>query len=166
MAIPFSFSFKSPALHKCVCLVSFKVIQILNSAISGEMLQVAFSFQNSVNVTCWTFQVFTTIVDINYDFILSKNLNNLNLYTNWSNMWYPNYQNKKLNLYMLSSFKGFICASNKPLRTLIINLRKNSICACHCNHIKTSFARIKKEYKICISNLSMNNAIYLLREQR
>ena len=31
--------------------MSFKVIQILNSAVSGEMLQVAFSFQNSVKVT-------------------------------------------------------------------------------------------------------------------
>ena len=44
MVIPFSFTFKSPALR--VCLISFKVIQILNSAVSGEMLQVAFSFQN------------------------------------------------------------------------------------------------------------------------
>ena len=43
MVIPFSFTFKSPALR--VCLISFKVIQILNSAVSGEMLQVAgFSF--------------------------------------------------------------------------------------------------------------------------
>ena len=49
MVIPFSFTFKSPALR--VCLISFKVIQILNSAVSGEMLQVAFSFQNSVKVT-------------------------------------------------------------------------------------------------------------------
>ena len=49
MVIPFSFTFKSPALR--VCLISFKVIQILNSAVSGEMLQVVFSFQNSVKVT-------------------------------------------------------------------------------------------------------------------
>ena len=31
--------------------MSFKVVQILNSAVSGEMLQVAFGFQNSVKVT-------------------------------------------------------------------------------------------------------------------
>ena len=49
MVIPFSFTFKSPALR--VCLISFKVIQILNSAISGEMFEVAFSFQNSVKIT-------------------------------------------------------------------------------------------------------------------
>ena len=34
-----------------VCLVSFKVIQIINSAVSGEMLQVTFNFQSSVKVT-------------------------------------------------------------------------------------------------------------------
>ena len=49
MVIPFSFTFKSPALR--VCLISFKVIQILNSEVSGEMLQVPFIFQNSVKVT-------------------------------------------------------------------------------------------------------------------
>ena len=38
----------------------------------------------------------------------------------------------------------FIYASNKPLcDTLIISLGKNSICACYCKQIKTSFARIK-----------------------
>ena len=31
--------------------MSFKVIQILNSAVSGELLQAAFTFQNSVKVT-------------------------------------------------------------------------------------------------------------------
>ena len=34
-----------------VCLISFKVTQILNSAVSGEVLQVGYSFQNSVKVT-------------------------------------------------------------------------------------------------------------------
>ena len=34
-----------------VCFISFKLIQILNSAVSGEVLQVAFSFQNSAKVT-------------------------------------------------------------------------------------------------------------------
>ena len=38
----------------------------------------------------------------------------------------------------------FIYASCKPLcGTLIINLGKNSVCACCCKQIKTSFARIK-----------------------
>ena len=41
-------------------------------------------------------------------------------------MWYPDYQNKKLDLCMLKSFKGFIYASNKPLcGTPKINLGKN-----------------------------------------
>ena len=68
---------------------------------------------------------------------------------------------------MCNSFKGgFIYASNEPLcGTIIINLGKNSICSCYYKQIKTFFARIKQEYKICI-NLSMNNYIYLLRQQR
>ena len=38
----------------------------------------------------------------------------------------------------------FIYASNKPFSgTLIINLGKNSICACYCKQIKTSLGRIK-----------------------
>ena len=49
----------------------------------------------------------TTNVHINYDFILSKSLNSPNLYFNWGNMWYSDYQNKKLSLCMFNSFKGF-----------------------------------------------------------
>ena len=60
----------------------------------------------------------------------------------------------------------FIYASNEPLcGILIINFGINSIGACYCKQIKTSFARIKWEYKICIKNLSMGNYIYLLRQQ-
>ena len=93
-----------------VFLISCKVIQIHNSAVSGEMLQVTFSFQNYVEVTFvrhfFKFQVCTTNVRINY-FILYKSLNSPNLYINWANMWYPDYHNKKLSSYMLNSFKGF-----------------------------------------------------------
>ena len=39
----------------------------------------------------------TTNVHINYDFILSSNLHSPNLYINWADIWYPDYQNKKLN---------------------------------------------------------------------
>ena len=52
----------------------------------------------------------------------------------------------------------FIYASNQPLcDTLTNNLGKTSICACK----KISFARIKLEYKICLSNLRMSNYIYI-----
>ena len=94
-----------------ICLISFKVIQILSSAVSGKMLQIAFSFQNSVSVTYirhfFLFQVCTTNVHINHGFILSKSLNSPNLYINWANMWYPDNQNKKLNLCLLNKFQGF-----------------------------------------------------------
>ena len=52
-------------------------------------------------------QVCTTNVHISYDFILSKSLNSPNVYINWANMWYPDHQNKKLNLCILNSSKGF-----------------------------------------------------------
>ena len=166
MVIPFSFTCKSPALHKYVSASSlsksskFLILQFL---VKCCKLHSVFKILSKSNM--WA-----TNVHINYDFILSKSLNSPNLYINWANMWYPDYQNKKLNLCMLNSFQCsgvFIYASNKPMcGTLIINLEKNSICACHCNQIKTSFARIKKECKVCISNLSMNSYIYLLREQR
>ena len=42
--------------------------------------------------------VCTTNVNINYDFIFLKNLNSPNLYINWANTWYPDYQNKKTEL--------------------------------------------------------------------
>ena len=52
MVIPFFFTFESPVLHKYTSASSLsKVIQLLNSAVSCDMLQVAFSFQNSVKVT-------------------------------------------------------------------------------------------------------------------
>ena len=62
--------------HKCspqifICLISFKVIQILNFAVSGEKLQFAFNVQNYVKVTYvrhfFKFQVCTTNLQINYD---------------------------------------------------------------------------------------------------
>ena len=99
---------------------------------------------------------------------LSKSLNCPNLYINWAHMWFDLSS-------LIIKIKNSICAcsidsrvfiyvSNKPLcGTLIINLGKNSICACYCKQIKTSFPRIKW-YKICLSNLSMNNYIYLLRQ--
>ena len=55
------FTFKSPSLR--ICLISFKVIQILNPAVSGEMLQIAFSFQNSVKVT-----LLVILLDIFFNF--------------------------------------------------------------------------------------------------
>ena len=50
----------------------------------------------------------------------------------------------------------FIYASNELGGTMIIKLGKNSICGCCYKQIKTSFARIKWQYKIYINNLSMN----------
>ena len=55
-------------------------------------------------VVFFLFQVRTTVF---HDFILSKSLNSPNLYINWATVLHTDYQNKKLNWCMLSSFKGF-----------------------------------------------------------
>ena len=131
------------------------------------MLQVAFIFQNSVKTTdvrhFLISSVCTTNVHINYDFIFSKKI-----YTSIELTCGTLIIKIKISICACSIVsRVFIYASNKPFcSTLIINLGKNSICACHCNQMKTSFARNKYEYKIWIRYLSMNNYIYLLREQR
>ena len=91
----------------------------------------------------------TTDVHVNDDFILSESLNTPNLYINWGNMWYPVYQSRKNSICACSLVsRVFIYASNEPLcGTQIINIGKNSICACYCKQIKTSFSRMKWEYK-------------------
>ena len=130
------------------------------------MLQVALSFQNSVTYVrhFFKFQVCITNVHINYDFILSRSLISPNLYISWANMRYPDYQNKKLNFCMLNSFKDFhLCIKWAIMWHRDNQLRKNSVCACYCKQIKTSFAWIKEEYKIWIDNLCVSNDIYLLR---
>ena len=67
-------------------------------------------------------------------------------------MWYPDYQNKNLNLCILNSFKGIIYASNKLLcRTLIIKLGNNRICVCYCNQMKTSLQESNKNTKYVLA---------------
>ena len=114
MVIPFPFTFKSPSFHKYLsasCLSkSFKTLilqflvkccklhSVFKILSKSQMLEIFLI--SSVSYKCLS-------VHINYDFILSKSLNSPNLYINWAIMCYPDYQNKKLNLYMLNSFKGF-----------------------------------------------------------
>ena len=103
MVIPFSFTFKSPALHKYVpasSLSKSSKFLILQFLVKCCKLHSVFKIPLKSHMC-------TTNVHINYDFILSKSLNNPNLYINWANMWYLDYQNKKLNLCLLISFKGF-----------------------------------------------------------
>ena len=160
MAISFSFTFKSPALHKYASASSlsksskFLILQFLVKCLKLHSVFKILSKSHMLDI--FLIQSVYHKFHINYDFILSKSLNSPNLYINWANMWYADYQNKSLNLCMFNSFKGFhlciiICG------TLIISLGKNSICACYSKQVKASCARIKSEHKICISNLSMNN---------
>ena len=122
--------------------------------------------QRHICLIFFKFPLCTTNVHINYDFILPKSLNSPNLYISSANTWYPDYQNKKLNWCMLISFKGFhLCIKWAIMWYLDNQLRKKLNLRMLLQAIKTSFARIKQEYKICINNLSMNNYIYLLRQQ-
>ena len=110
MVIPFSFTFKSPALHKYAsasslsksskflilrflvkCCKLHSVFKILSKS---QMLEIFLI--SSVSYKCLS-------VHINYDFILSKSLNSPNLYINWASIWICEF----VNLWMLNSFKCF-----------------------------------------------------------
>ena len=59
-------------------------------------------------------------------------------------MWYPHYQNKKLNLRMLSSFKGFQLPIKQAIRWYPdVELREKLNSGMLLQANKTSFARIK-----------------------
>ena len=109
MVIPLFFTFKSPALHKYApassLSKSFKFL-ILQFLLICCKLNSVFKILSKLHIS-FQFLVCTTNVYINYDFILSNSLRSPNLYTNWANMWYPDYQYQKLNLSMLNSFKDF-----------------------------------------------------------
>ena len=108
MLIPFSFTFKSPALHKHASASSLsKSSKVLILQFLVKCCKVHSVFKILSKPPFFKFQVCATNAHINYDFILSRTLNSPNLYINWADMWYPDYQNKKLNICMLNSFKGF-----------------------------------------------------------
>ena len=103
----------------------------------------------------------TTNVHINYDFILSRSLNNPNLLY----MWYADYQNKKLNMCMLNSFRGFHLCIKYAIMWYPDNQLKKKLNLCmYCKQIKTSLHKSNKNTKYALSMyLSMKNDIYLLR---
>ena len=115
MVIPFSFTFKSPSLHKYASSSSLSKSSkfwILHFLMKWCKLHLVVKLLSKPYVTFFRrfflFQVRTTNVNINYDFILSKSLNSSNLDVNLANIWYPDYQNKKQSLSMLNSCKGFL----------------------------------------------------------
>ena len=148
MVIPFSFTFKSPALHKYTSASSasksskFLILQFL---VKCCKLQSIFKFlSKSYMLDDFWFQVRYTNVHIINDFILSKSLNSPNLYINWANMWYPDYQNKSVNFCMLNNFKGFhLCIKWAIMWYPDNQLRKKLNLCILLQGIKTSFARIK-----------------------
>ena len=152
MVIIFSFTNKSPPLHKYASAWSLskssKVFQTLNSAVSGEMLQVAFSFQISLKVTyvrhlfnfrC-VLQVFIwPMISFSQRVYIALIYTSIELSCGTLII-------KIKNLICTCSIvsRVFIYASNKLFcGALIIILWENSICACSCKQIKTSFARNK-----------------------
>ena len=138
MVVPFSFTFKSPALHRYATASSLSKLSeflILQFQVKCCKMHSVFKILPK-SYMLDIFLISSVYYKCSYDFIVSKSINSPNLYINWVKIWYPGYQNKNLNLCMLNSFKSFC-------HTLIISLVKNSICACYCKKIKTSFARIK-----------------------
>ena len=112
------------------CLVSFKVIQILSFTVSVDMLQVEFSFQNSVKVT--------------YIFLISSVY-----YKCLYKLWFHSFKELTCGTPIMN-IKNSICACSIVSRifisalneqlcsALIINLAKNSICACYGKQMKRS----------------------------
>ena len=121
-----------------VCLISIKVFQIMNSAVSGEMLQVVFSFQNSVKVTYVRhFLISSVYYKCSYKLIISFSQIAL-VYTSielTSGTLIIKIKNSICACSIV--LRVFIYASNDPLcGTLIINFGKISICACYCKQKK------------------------------
>ena len=149
IVIPFSFTFKSPSLHKYVSPTSLSVptkflILPLLVKCSYKLHSVFKILSKSHMLGIFLISIVSGVYYINYDSILSKSLNNPNLYINGLTCGTLIIKIKNSICACLIVSRVFIYASNKPLcSTLIINLGKNSICACYCKQIKTSFARIK-----------------------
>ena len=132
MVIPFSFTFKSPALHRYATASSlsksskFLILQFQVKCCKMHSVFKILPKSYMLDI----FLISSVYYKCSYDFIVSKSFNSPNQlstikYINWVKIWYHGYQNKNLNLYMLNSFKSFC-------RTLIISLGKNAICACYC----------------------------------
>ena len=138
MVIPFSFKFKSPALHKYASASSlsksckFLILQFLVKCWKLHSVFKILSKSHMLDI----FLILNDIlnVHINYNFILSKSLNSPNLYTSIELTCDILIVKIKNSICACSIvLRAFIYASNDPLcGTLIIKLRKNSICAYYC----------------------------------
>ena len=141
MVISFPFTFKSPAFRNYVSASSlskpskFLILQFLEKCYKFHS---AFKILSKSHVLD-TFLISSVYYKCSYKlwFHPLKEFSSPNLYINWANiMWYPINENKKLDLRMLNSVKGFnLCIKYAVFGTLIINLGKNSICACYCKKI-------------------------------
>ena len=97
MLIPFSFTFKSPALHKYASVSSlsksskFLILQFLVKCCNLHSVFKVLSKSHLLDI----FLISSVYYKFSFEvFILSKSLNSPNLHISWANMWYPDYQNK------------------------------------------------------------------------
>ena len=110
--IPFSFIFKSPALHKCASASSlsksskFLILQFLVKCCKLHLVFKILSKSHMLDIFLISSVYYKCLYKLWFHY-LSKSLNSPNVYINWANMWHPDYQNKKLNLSMLNSFNYF-----------------------------------------------------------
>ena len=164
MVVPFSFIFKSLALQKypsALSLSNSSRFLILQFLVKRCKLHSVFKIlPKSHMLEYFQLQVCPTNIHIKYDLILLKSLNSPNLYINWANMWYPDYQNKKLNLCMLNSFKGFhLCIKEAIMWYPDNQLRKklNS-----CNSIKQLMTYQNSLRNIYLLSLLLINSLFLI----
>ena len=129
MVISFSFTCKNPALLKYVFASSlsrspkFFILQFLMKCCKLYSVFKILSKSHFLVIFLYSSVYYKFSCKLWFHFL--KELNSPNLYINWANMWYTDYQNKTPNLCMFNSSRVFIYASKKPFcGTLRINLWK------------------------------------------
>ena len=147
MIIHFFFAFKSPALHKYASASSLPMSSkflILQFLVKRCKLHSVFKILSKPHMLD-TFLISSVYYKSWYKLLFHslKEFNSPNPYINRANMWYPDYQNKKLNLCILNSFKGFHLCIKWAITCYPDNQHKKNSCACYWKQIKISFTRIK-----------------------
>ena len=150
MVIPFSLTCKTHVLRKYASASSlpqsskFLILQFLVKCCKLHSVSKILSKSHMLDILLISSVYYKCSYKLSFHSL--KSLNSPNLYINWANMSYPDYQNKKNSVCACSVVsRVFIYASINPIcGTLIINLAgKNLICTSYCKQIKTFFARIK-----------------------
>ena len=155
MVILFSFTFKSPTVHIYVsvsCLSKSSKFLILQFLVKCCKLHSVFKIL-SRSYMLDIFLISSVCFKCSYKlwFYSLKEFNSPNLCNNWANMWYPEYQNEKLNVCMLDSFKGFhLCITEAIMWYPDNQLRKKLYMLLQANKDPLQESNKNKKYVLAI----------------